>query len=99
MYITDSADAVASETVTVADTAIGFTESKYKSEPPVKKVFLSNAAGQIRFWFDGTAPEATVGHLMEIGDSMELNGYANIKNFRAIRTGSTSGVLSATFQN
>ena len=52
---------------------------------------------QVRFTVNGTAPTTTVGHLLNPGDTLKLDSNEDITAFRAIRTGSVSGVLKATF--
>lgn len=52
--------------------------------------------GAIRFRIDGTAPTSSVGELLDVGDRIEITGYTNIQNFKAIRTTSDSGLLSLT---
>ena len=41
---------------------------------------------QIRFRYDGTAPTSTVGHILNPGDKLILEGRSNILSFRAIRS-------------
>ena len=84
----------AHETLTVADSAIGLTSGTY-SDATRAEMTLETA--QIRFWDDGTDPTASVGILVEIGDTIVLNSAAQIANFKAIRTGTTSGVLSIQY--
>lgn len=48
---------------------------------------------QIRWRADGTAPTATVGTLMEIGDVITIDNIVDARAIRFIRTGGTSGVL------
>lgn len=52
---------------------------------------------QIRFRVDGGQPSTTVGTPLEIGQSLELVGFADVERFRAIRTGGTSGTLHCTY--
>ena len=40
---------------------------------------------QIRYWLDGTAPEAAVGHLLNPGDSMVLENRSQLAGFKAIK--------------
>ena len=82
------------ESVTVADTAIGLTSGTY-SDAIRAEMTLETA--QIRFRLDGTGPTSSEGHLVEVGDVITLNSAAQIVNFKAIRTGSTSGVLKVTY--
>ena len=91
------------ETITVADTAIGFTAAKIAPDVingsrPVSKVFITNETAEIRFRLDGSDPSSTVGHLMAVGDSIIIDGADKIYRFKAIRTGGTSGTLSVTYE-
>ena len=61
------------------------------------KAFITVETAQIRFTIDGTAPTTTVGHLLNIGDILELDSAEDIAAFRAIRTGATSGVIHCTY--
>ena len=92
--------AFAFETITVAGTAIGFTAGTYQptGEVGAKRAIVTCETAQVRFRYDGTDPSATVGHLLDIGNKLEIEGYTNISLFRAIRTGGTSGALSVTFE-
>jgi len=45
----------------------------------------------------GTTVSSTVGHLAQAGDVISVEGYENIKNFRAIRATGTDSNLRATF--
>lgn len=62
------------------------------------RVFCTLETGQIRFRTDGGSPSATEGHLLEIGQWLVLEGEDAVENFRAIRTGGTSGVLKVTYE-
>ena len=89
------------ETVTVATVSIGFTASVIN--PSVNKyatrAMCTLESGQIRFTYDDkTIPTTTVGHLLEIGQNLNLIKYDQIRSFRGIRTGSTSGSLICTYE-
>ena len=65
---------------------------------PVRATLTLETA-QIRYRYDGVLdPTATEGHVMDAGDAFTLEGVDNIRNFRMLRTGSTSGVLSRTLE-
>lgn len=86
--------AISYESITVANTAIGITSSVYTvSGKNASKCVASLETAQIRVRLDGTNPTSSEGVLVEIGQSLTIDGFVNIKAFRAIRTGSTSGVL------
>lgn len=89
------------ESVTVADAAIGLTASLIgasASRTRCERVFATLETGQIRFRYDGTAPAVGEGHIMNIGDTLVLEGHQSVTDFSAIRTGATSGVLKVTFE-
>ena len=88
------------ETITVAATAIGLTTSTtyLNSTPKPKKVFITVESAQLRYRIDGVAdPTSTVGHVMVPTQSLTLEGYSQLNNFKAIRTGSTSATLQVTY--
>lgn len=92
-------DAFAYESVTVTGTAGGLTASTFFiPQHPATRALLTLETGEIRFRYDGTAPTASEGHLLEAGQQLELLGTAAIANFKAIRTTSTSGVLKVSYE-
>lgn len=91
---TGASNASAYESVTVADSAIGLTSGTYGD---ATKAEMTLESGQIRVRFDGTNPASDEGHIVEIGDVIVLNSAADLATFKAIRTGSTSGVLKITY--
>ncbi len=96
--ISETYAAKAYEAITVAAAAIGITATLLKSTTngSARSVFMTLETAQIRFRIDGTDPAANQGHLLEVGQTLTLTNPSDLKNFRAIRTGSTSGVLRVT---
>lgn len=85
------------EALTVADTAVGITASMLTVNGQQVRVCRGRLeTAQVRWRYDGTAPTAGEGILLEIGDWLVLDRYENITRFRAIRTGAVSGVLRMT---
>ena len=86
----------AHESITVDNTVggVGITATLI---PQTMKAVLTLETAQVRYTVDGTAPTTSVGHLLEVGDALELDEQREIVNFKAIRTGSTSGTLKATY--
>ena len=76
------------ESLTVADTAVAFA---YSGTLPLATITCEVA--QVRFRIDGTNPTATEGHVLNPGDTLKLDSNEDIKAFRVIRTGVTSGIL------
>lgn len=87
------------ETITASATATGFTVTTLQpnganTAPQATVGACRVAAAEIRWRADGTAPTSAVGTLAQIGDVIALDGADVLQKFKAIRTGSTSGVLS-----
>lgn len=89
------------EQITVAATSIGFTATKLQpnganTAPQATVGSCRVRTAQISFTVDGTTPTSSVGTLGEIGDVIPLVGPDVLRNFRAIRTGATSGQLDCS---
>jgi len=87
------------ETITVADTAIGFTISKIapSSSKFATRAFCVLETAEIRFLYSGASPTSTIGLLLEIGGNLQFDSRDAISKFKAIRTGSSSGVLTCIY--
>lgn len=86
---------LAFEQITVGATAIGFTTTVITpaGKPQATAAICRDRTAEISYAYDGTTPTATVGTLLEIGDTLTLTGHDVLLNFRAIRTGGSSGQL------
>jgi hypothetical protein len=92
------------ETVTVPITVVGITTYRPPKggSTPTFKVgaadLLLNSGGPIRYRKDGGAPTATVGNLVSAGTKIELRGWAEVRDFQAIRDTSAvaDGILQVT---
>lgn len=93
-------DAFDFESITVAATAIGFTAATFdpSDAASAQRAVLSVETAQIRYRYDGTDPTSLIGHILEPGDTLVVDGYTNINAFKAIRTGATSGTIRVTFE-
>ena len=90
------------EQISAGATAIGFTESNYnKAMNGVKmkanSAILTVEVAQVRFRIDGTAPTASIGHVLNANDAYSLLTFEQISNFKAIRTGATNALLTITY--
>ena len=91
---------LAFEQITVAGTAIGFTAATINigaGHMQAETAICRLETAQIRFAYDGTTPTTTVGTLWEVGEERQFNGHQILRNFRAIRTGGSSGQLDCTY--
>lgn len=96
--------AFAHESITVDNTAGGkaLTAGTYQpttlpNPGAAELASITAEDNQMRFTLDGTTVSTTVGHLLDVGDALEVVGFVNIQNFRAIRTGGSSGVIKVTY--
>ena len=79
------------EQITVADTAIGITAA-ITAGMSACGVRLETA--QVRWRIDA-APTASVGTLLEVGDTLLITRIEEARRVTFIRTGGTSGLLNA----
>lgn len=83
------------EQITVAATSIGITAAVRAPQGQNAVLCIGRVeTAQIRFRDDGTAPTATVGEVLEIGDVIRIEGQLQVRLVRFIRTGSSSGTLN-----
>lgn len=99
----DELDAVDYEDITIDATVggVGLTASKVTptSGRARRAVRITFETAEVRFRHDGGAPTATVGHRAADGDVLVIHGVNNLRNFKAIRTGGTSGTVRVTYFN
>ena len=85
------------ESFTVTNSAQSFTESTLTPNglrgAPMTRCFGKIETAQMRFRYDGTAPDSSTGILADIGDIVTISGLDNLRRFRIIRTGATSGIV------
>lgn len=84
------------ESLTVADTAVGFTKATVLDPAGYPQSNFCTArvvTAQINMRFDGTAPTSSVGTPLEVGDIVEFNNHEDADRALFIRTTATSGGL------
>ena len=86
--------AKASETVTITDSVATLTPAKYST---YRKALVTVETAPFRYWVDGSSPNTTNGHLVNNGESFEIESNQDIANFKAIRTTSTSAVIQVSY--
>lgn len=65
---------------------------------PDISAYITMETGSCRWRADGTSPTDSLGHLLDSGESVSIAGYHNLKNFRAILSGSTTGTMMVTYE-
>lgn len=102
-YITPSSPAGDFETVTVSTVSIGGTAAKLLinqaggGHKRAIRAFITIESAAIRVRYDGTAPTAAVGHALNAGDSLTVDGEGNVANLRMIRSGAVDASASVTY--
>jgi len=86
-------------TVDNAVGGVGFTAAKLNTQTPPKRIYITVETAQCRFTYDGTAPLTTLGHPLNPFDTLYITGLQNMKNFRAIKTGTNNSKLVCTYEN
>lgn len=86
------------EQITASATATGFTATTLQpggggTSPQATVGMCKLTTAQVRYRIDGPSPTSTTGILVDIGGVITLQTAQVLKNFKAIRTGGTSGVL------
>ena len=94
--------AVASETITVSSTSLGFTEAtledKRGSIDEIRKAIFVVEDDGIRFTLDGSIPTASVGTPAYVDDVVEIDA-SDIESFRAIRQTTDASIFVTYFSN
>ena len=90
------------EKVTIDDTARYLADAFFQDATrtyftPVSRIWVTVEDAQIRFCVDGSVSTVTVGHILNPGDVLELDGNEG-KRFNAIRVGAVSGSIRVTYE-
>ena len=62
------------------------------------EAFITNYGANILYTYDGTTPTSTVGHVLADGGILILKGQNQMENFKCYAQGSTSSLLSITYE-
>ncbi len=84
------------ESVTVDATAGGVALTT-ATIAQMESALITAETAQVRFTLNGTAPTATAGHILEVGDVLEIDSSEAMGLVRFIRTGGTSGTLRCSY--
>lgn len=83
------------ESLTVSTTSLPLTASIAEA---YNYALITVETDAVRFWLDGSAPTASVGHLLNVGDSVLLEGRAEVDRFRVIRV-TADATLRVSYAN
>jgi hypothetical protein len=93
------------EQLTVSNSVKTLTEAEFKPKDATLRsahtamISLEGTAGtnDVRWTVDGTTPSSSVGHLLKAGDQVVVMGLGNLLKFKAIRAGSSDGILTISY--
>ncbi len=91
---TPTLDYDAYESITVTGTAGGLTTA---TVGPALAALITVEDAQVRFRLDGTVPTSSVGHILDVGATLELDSGLQLANVNFIRTGGTSAILRCAY--
>lgn len=113
VYVHGPSYAYAFETLTISTAAVGCTAATIKviaagTGAPgdhaaltytreACEAFVTCESQAVRYRWDGTDPTSSVGHILNPGDTLTIEGYDNIKAFRAIRKDAADSTLQVTY--
>jgi outer membrane receptor protein involved in Fe transport len=86
------------EQLTIDNTVGGISLSPAKYGTSTK-AFIQVETAPIRFRINGSAPTSTLGTLLEIGDSLELDSIDDIANFKVIRTTAVNATINCIYSS
>ena len=82
------------ESLTVSSTAVSFTAA---TEAGRNQAFITVETNAVRYRADGTDPSATVGHVLEVGDVLELEDRDEIDKTSFIARDAGDATLSISY--
>ena len=82
------------ESVTVSSTVVGLSQG-LRSNGDV--AFITVESNQIRYRIDSGVPTATVGHVLNAGDILELDTKDELMEIRFIRTGGADATIRVSY--
>ena len=82
------------ETVTISSSSVALTAATYLNQ---RFALITVETNPVRFRLDGTAPTATVGHILNAGDILELSSREQIVSARFIRKDAADATLSVSY--
>jgi len=85
--------------ITVNTTPVGINTANLSTSWYGHSLFCTVETASIRILWTGGTPTATFGHAYNAGDTLPvLTDLTNIKNFKAVRSGTTDAVLRCTYE-
>lgn len=80
-------------TQTISTGALALTNA----EAGYNHALITVETAAVRFYLSGANPTSSVGHALEIGDTLELNTLEEIRDFRVIRRDAVDATLQVSY--
>lgn len=87
-------DYKAKETLTVSNSSVGFTAATIARND---HALITCEDATVRYWLNGDAPSATVGHILEEGAALLIHRRVTLHNVRFFRRDGIDATLQASF--
>ena len=84
------------ETLSVSTSAVPFTSATFDR---ANVAFVTVEGSPVRYRVDGTAPTASVGHELLVGDALRLNNHSEVENIQFISIDGNTATLRCSFGN
>lgn len=82
-----------SESIVISNTAVALTTIPASAQA----AHISVHEQRLRFYYDGSTPTATSGHVGIVDREIDLESREEVTNFKAIREGGTDARISVTY--
>ena len=82
------------QTITVSTTAIGLTGARTSGR---SSALITVETAAVRFWLHGATPTSSVGMVLEVGDTLELDSNNTLGTVQFIRRDGADAKLSCSY--
>lgn len=94
-------EVIATDSATISTTALALSTAVFTSLTAAqlkaaRKIQLTARSGGIMYRQDGTAPTATVGHLLAQNGNVTIEGRKNFVNLKMIREAAANATVTVT---
>jgi hypothetical protein len=86
---------IGSSAIQISDVSFGWQAGELAA---AEVAILTARGAGVMYLYDGTAPSATLGHLLAQNGTVEVVGNANIQALRFIREGASDATMTVTLK-
>jgi hypothetical protein len=90
---------MAFQNLTISNAAVSLDSTKYlNAAGNAVRAFLTMEGASVRYRYDGVAPTASIGHVIEAGGFLVIEGQNQMENIQFIRSGANNATAMVTFE-